>query len=340
MIKFVGDVCFTDGYFDLGFGIGSLIEKGFNPLKNIPKNDDLWIGNFEGVASSVSDNSGDAAKYFRINPDCLCGVVALFDFLGVANNHIMQHGETAYSQTLSMLDANAIRYFGDKKIKSREFQHLGKLFTITGFSIRIDQFSQQPLYWHNPEIEDVKKELNLLSSNAFKIAYIHWGYEFINRPFALQKLFAHALIDMGFDLIIGMHPHVLQGFEVYKSKYIYYSLGNFLFDMPWDRTRYGAIVNLDVVNDQIKLSHEYIKIGDDFAPTVVLEKNVPAEYRFSVLNNVLEKEDNGEQYFSEVSNWYGRYRKSNHVDIIHKMLRHPSIAMGIISDFVKRRIIK
>ena len=84
---------------------------------------------------------------------------------------------------------------------------------------RLDQFSKEPLYWHNPEIKEIEKELVTIPKDAFKIIYVHWGYEFINRPSQYQKLLAHLLIDMGFDLIIGMHPHVLQGIEKYKGKY-------------------------------------------------------------------------------------------------------------------------
>lgn len=340
MIRLVGDVSLTDGYFDLGFGIGSRIEKGFNPFVGIPKNNDFWIGNFEGVASTDSINSGNSAKHFRVNPNCLNNVVPFFDLFGVANNHIMQHGDSAYAQTLSMLDTNEIGYFGDEIIKSKEFIHSDHLFSITGFSLRIDQFSEHPLYWHNPEIEDIKKEFCSLSTESFKIAYIHWGYEFINRPFSLQKIYAHSLIDMGFDLVIGMHPHVLQGYEVYKSKYIYYSIGNFLFDMSWDKTKYGVIVNLDICNDNIVVSHSFIRIENDFIPRIVNDDVVPKDCHFDFLNNILVKDDNGEQYFTEVNKWYQLYRKNNHKDIAKKIIKHPSIALGVINDFIKRRIIK
>ena len=65
MLTFVGDVNLTDWDFNFGFGIGSRIGQGFNPFSKILKRDtDLWIGNFEGVASDVTEKKGRAAKVF------------------------------------------------------------------------------------------------------------------------------------------------------------------------------------------------------------------------------------------------------------------------------------
>ena len=94
--------------------------------------------------------------------------------------------------------------------------------------------------------------------------FVHWGNEYINRPLSAQKKFAHWLIDAGYDLIIGMHPHVLQGFEDYNGKRIYYSLGNFVFDMAWEPIHYGAIVNVDFAGAEPRISYDYVKIGEDF----------------------------------------------------------------------------
>ena len=135
--------------------------------------------------------------------------------------------------------------------------------------LRIDDFTDIPSYWHNPEYKEVEVELKALPEDAFKVLYIHWGNEYINRPSAVQKKFAHWLIDAGFDLIIGMHPHVLQGYEMYKGKYIFYSLGNCVFEMAWEPTTIGAIVKFDLDTRRPKV--EYIRIGKDCTPVVVVE---------------------------------------------------------------------
>ena len=107
---------------------------------------------------------------------------------------------------------------------------------------RPENFSETPLYWSMPEYSEIEEEIEKLSGCDFRIAYVHWGNEFINYPYVDQKNLAHLMIDKGADIIIGMHPHVLQGFEVYKGKYIFYSLGNFVFNMPWTPTKYAELL--------------------------------------------------------------------------------------------------
>lgn len=337
MIYFAGDISLTDGYFDVGFGVGSSIEKGFDPFRDIRcKEDDLWIGNFEGVAADVTNKKGSASSQFRISPKYLKNI-GNFNFYGFANNHAMQHGENAYDQTVDALEEYGAILFGMKEKKSVVFEYRGHTISLTGFSNRIDSFSEHPSYWHNPEYHEIKTEVEKLPQEAFKVLFIHWGNEFINYPSSQQKKFAHWLIDSGFDLIIGMHPHILQGYEVYKGKYIFYSIGNFVFDMAWEPTHYGAIVNVDFSGGKANIGAEYIRIGENFAPVVVSEKDVPKQYRFEALNELLSKEENSEEYHAAINCYYKQYRRANHKDIIKKMTRHPSVAVGIVKDYIKRR---
>ena len=95
---------------------------------------------------------------------------------------------------------------------------------------------------------------------------MHWGNEFIDRPYVDQIHFAHFLIDIGYDLVVGMHPHLLQGYEIYQGKYIFYSIGNFVFNMHWEPLRYAAIVKLDVEEEKIVTDVDYVYIGDDYFP--------------------------------------------------------------------------
>jgi poly-gamma-glutamate synthesis protein (capsule biosynthesis protein) len=62
------------------------------------------------------------------------------------------------------------------------------------------------------------------------VVMVHWGKERVDQPEPYQKDYARQYIDAGADLVIGSHPHVLQGFEMYKGKWIAYSLGNFIFN--------------------------------------------------------------------------------------------------------------
>ena len=338
MLKFVGDINLTDGYFDVGFGVGSKLKQGLDPFQHIQRDaEDYWIGNFEGVASEISEKNGNAALQFRVNPEYLSHLKH-FDMYGIANNHAMQHGPDAYQRTFDYLSSCGCLCFGSNMQKSQVFEHQNKKVSITGFSQRIDAFSQEPCYWHNPEYEEIEQEIKTLPEDAFKIVFVHWGNEFINRPSSPQKRFAHWLVDAGFDLVIGMHPHVSQGYEQYQGKYIFYSLGNFVFDMPWEPTKYGAIVGIDLSKDEIVPIVEYVRINNDFAPEPIAENNVPEAYKFAYLNKRIQVEDNTEQYHTEIRKCYLQYRKTNRKNIMVKMMKHPSIIKNTVKDFINRRL--
>lgn len=337
MLKIVGDINLTDGYFDVGFGVGSKLKQGFDPFQHIQRNaEDCWIGNFEGVASESSEKSGNAAQQFRVNTEYLSHLNHL-NLYGIANNHAMQHGAAAYQRTFDYLSSCGCLCFGSNTQKTQIFEHQGRKVSITGFSQRIDAFSQEPCYWHNPEYKEIEQEIKQLPEDAFKMVFVHWGNEFINRPSSPQKRFAHWLVDAGFDIVIGMHPHVLQGYEQYQGKYIFYSLGNFVFDMPWEPTKYGAVVGLDLSKNEIVPSVEYVRINKEFAPEPIDESSLPKTLRFEYLNQQLLKDDNTEEYHAEITSCYKQYRKANHKDIMKKMLGHPGMIVGTVMDFVKRR---
>lgn len=339
MLRIVGDINLTDGYFDVGFGIGSMLKDSkYDPFQRLERSrEDCWIGNFEGVTSETSVLKGTKALQFRVDPDSLSHLTH-FHYYGVANNHIMQHGENAYIRTVDVLESLGAKCFGSNKQKTQLFEHQGKLVSITGFSLRIDAFSREPLYWHNPELLDITQELELLPQNAYKIVYVHWGCEFVMQPTREQKKLAHWLIEIGFDMVVGMHPHVLQGYEVYKGKYIFYSLGNFVFDMAWLPTGYGGMINIDLSSKKPKVLPSYIKINDSYQPVSIDENDVPEFLRFSNLNKLIMCDYNDEGYHGLIKSNYKKYKKANHRDIFLKVIRHPKSGLDTVIDFIKRRM--
>lgn len=339
MLNFVGDINLTDWDFNFGFGIGSRISQGFNPFDGLQRNEaDVWVGNFEGVASDITEKKGMAAKVFRVAPSALEGLKH-FDIYGFANNHAMQHGREAYKQTVTALKKFGCIVFGTNGQRTSIIEHKGRKIALTGVCFRVDEFTDSPCYWYNPEFKEIQEEFNSLPKDAFKVLFVHWGNEYINRPSSQQKKFAHWLIDAGADLIIGMHPHVLQGYEDYQGKRIYYSLGNFVFDMVWEPCRYGALVTVDFANDIPEYKSNYVYIGKDCSPIVVPEREVPGCYRFEYLNEQLKKEDNSEEYHNEINQLYKAYSKANRKNVIKNILAHPSFGVNVLTDFVKRRFI-
>lgn len=339
MIIFTGDVSLTDGYFNVGFGVGSRMAKGENPFALIHKSpENIWVGNFEGVASSSSCNEGYAGQVFRIHPDTL-PMAGLFDVFGFANNHAMQHGAEAYHQTVDALQKRGYKVFGTQKQRSVVLSYKGKMISLTGMSYRVDEFSESPCYWYIPEFIDLEHEICSLPTEAFKVLFVHWGNEYINHPSTAQKQFAHWLVDIGVDLIIGMHSHVLQGFEDYHDSRIYYSLGNFVFDMPSEACRYGAIVGLDFDSKGVPFfSESHVYINKKGYPSIVDSLQVPKQYGFPFLNECLAQESNSEPYHQEALRGYRVYRKANRLNVLSNTFSHPKAMMAVINDFIKRKL--
>ena len=147
MICFVGDINLTDWIFNVGFGIGTNISKGLDPYKYLErKKDDLWIGNFEGVASKTSAYKGIYAKAFRVEPGVLSGLHHM-DFYGFANNHAMEHGSEAYKETVKTLEGYGSKVFGLKDRRNVIFEYQGKSIAITGMCKRLQSMNELLLDW-------------------------------------------------------------------------------------------------------------------------------------------------------------------------------------------------
>lgn len=336
MLKFTGDVCFTDNHFDIGYGVGSYIAKGGNPFAKIKKDpQDIWIGNFECVASTISPHTDYHKDCFRIEPSLL-NECKLFDYFGVANNHVMEHGPEAYEQMCDNLLSISRGTFGSKENKSVTFEHQGKVVSITGFCLRREENPYEPSYWCQPEFYEIEEEFKTLNAD-YKVAYIHWGVEFVNYPTVEQVKFAHWLIDLGYDLIIGMHPHVMQGYEVYRGKHIFYSLGNFVFNMAYPPTKYTAIVSVDILTGEV--TYDYAQIDKSYSPVLLSIEDMPEEYKFEYLNQFTKRNQNPEEYIITANVGLKKYRKFHHQNFLSNIGRYDiSILKNILSNFIIRRL--
>ena len=98
---------------------------------------------------------------------------------------------------------------------------------------------------------------------------VHWGEEFLDYPSASQVVFAHKLVDAGASLILGHHPHVLQGIERYNGSVIAYSLGNFVFDMWQSPTRMSMVLKVHFVNSKMEFEAIPAYINSSFQPALL-----------------------------------------------------------------------
>lgn len=192
----------------------------FENVKAVFEEDDLTIVNFEGT---LTDSTTREDKQFAFKADKSYAEILTDGFVeaaNLANNHSKDYGEQSYNDTMDALDEAGITNFGYdrvaiKKVKGIKVGLVGTYVLADGLGVK-DSMEKN--------IQDLKDE-----GAQVIIASFHWGEEKAEYPNDVQVELAHAAIDAGADLVLGHHPHVLQGIEQYKGKNIVYSLGNFCF---------------------------------------------------------------------------------------------------------------
>jgi poly-gamma-glutamate synthesis protein (capsule biosynthesis protein) len=199
----------------------------FELIKEFVRGNDIVVANSEGSFTSfdsVTVGKKDAPLNFTFNPDVLPILKNLgFTLLGQANNHTLNFGFESFSQSKTLMTMAGLDYFGDpQNIDNLIYaKNLGS--EKIGF-IAYNEFSYQGL---DNVLSLIKKAKETLS---YIIVYPHWGEEYNLSFTSLQQKTAHSFIDAGADVVIGMHPHVIEPIEIYNNKPIFYSLGNFIFD--------------------------------------------------------------------------------------------------------------
>lgn len=213
----------------------------YRKVKNVLGGADITFGNLE---CPITNDGTPALKrpslLFRAEPENAIAIKkAGFDILNLANNHTMDYGSEGIINTMKTLKKYNVNYIGGGhdyrearkplyiKKKGCKIGFLGySIFPPEGYISFSDRADVAKVY-----IETLKEEVESAKKNCdFLVVSFHWGKEFEFYAGKMQKELAHTVVDSGGDLILGHHPHVLQGIEKYKNSLIFYSLGNFVFD--------------------------------------------------------------------------------------------------------------
>lgn len=192
----------------------------FKNVRSILEEDDLSIVNMEGTLTT-SDQRENKKFAFKGDPEyasILSG--SSVEAANLANNHSQDYGEQSFTDTVNALSEAGIATFGYEAVDILEVK--GVKVGLTGI---------YELAEHTEKSQQVIENITALKEAGAQIIIVnfHWGIEREYTPDDNQKTLAHLAIDEGADLVIGHHPHVLQGIEKYNGKYIAYSLGNFCF---------------------------------------------------------------------------------------------------------------
>ncbi len=246
--------------------VAAIIKKNndlnypFLKTKDYLQTGDIVFGNLEGPITA-----GRVIKslemIFRVDPGMEKILAATgFNILSLANNHILNFGERGLKDTFSYLTEAKINYAGAGADEANA--HEAALIEKDGIKFAFlaynyDSYSTVRANRAGTASMDISKmqaDVRAAKEKAdFVVVSMHAGVEYAARPSKSQTDFAHAAIDAGAELVIGHHPHVVQTLEKYKDKYIFYSLGNFVFDQMWSlKTRQGLAVKFVFGEDGVQ----------------------------------------------------------------------------------------
>ncbi len=209
---------------------------------------DITVINNEFPFSTRGEQAPDKQFTFRVNPDYVRVLTDMgVDIAGIANNHVLDFGPDALLDTFETLENAGIDYMGagsdlsrasaliTKEVNGKTFGFLAASRVIPVVSWDIKNASPGVFTTYDPAlllaaIKEARTHCDFLS------VFVHWGIERDEYPRDYQVTMAQQYIDAGADLVVGAHPHVLQGIAYYENKPVFYSLGNFIFNREIPRT--------------------------------------------------------------------------------------------------------
>ena len=330
-IACVGDTMCGDSFNLLGCGTASSLDKyGSDFLSpeivNIFSSHDIVLCNVECVLSDIGRKETSLRTLHMRGRPKTAKYLAKWGITvaHVANNHILEQGMEAAVDTVRQLETAGIRTVGAGKNSS--FQ--------PGIEPLHLQFSNQPIaiigacfhngkYAFSSNINEVFKAIKTeADKNNLVVVSIHWGDELIDRPSIWQKEVAEEFANAGASLVIGHHPHVVQGIDSTDSNLIAYSLGNFIFDGNSEITGWSVILSITISGKKM-LGWEAIPVirDRDYRPILAqgeqksqLQKEITRRCR--LLNQPpTNTEEYQREYVSELKSLEAKSRRRLWLDI-------------------------
>lgn len=232
------------------------VDYPFDSTRAVLSQSHLTFGNLESPFTKTGQKF-DKKFNFKVPPEYAVGLInAGFDVVTLANNHILDYGIEGLKNTLTVLDSLGLAYCGagltlEQAQKPAIIERNGYKIALLGYSMT---FPEE--FWATRSRGGTNYPTNITSNIQqadsladFIVVTFHWGAESKNYPKDYQKFYAHLAIDHGADLVLGHHPHVLQGLEIYKNRLIAYSLGNFSFSSYSGKATESIILKVYLVVD-------------------------------------------------------------------------------------------
>ena len=248
---FVGDVMMAGNVAKLAEEKG--YDYPFELVSGVLGSADIAAGNLETPITERGEPL-DKTWVYRTSPKAVPAFVkAGFDVFNLANNHVLDYGTVGLTDTFKYLNEASLHYTGAGMNDEEAFapvilERSGIRVAFLGFSRVVpdgtwkagrDHPGVAPTYNYTRAVEAIERaeqEADVV------VVVVHWGEEREPYPNEIQVELARRYVDAGADLVIGSHPHVLQGIESYKGKWIAYSLGNFVFTTNNNRKTWDSII--------------------------------------------------------------------------------------------------
>lgn len=252
-------------------------EKEKNPswvwanISDFLHSSDFNFWNLESPTNGTNIYSYEKVLIFNALPDLLRTLPEMnFWIINLANNHALDQGEQGLKTTQTLLREIGIEQVGTGK--NSEEAWTAKIIEKNGIKIAFlgasyasyndDGTQISPMIARMQNSDRIKRSVKNARTEAdFVVVSMHGGLEYTRDPTPLQIEFAHAAIDAGADIIIGAHPHWTQKIESYRGKYIFYSLGNFVFDQEFSpETKTGLTLRVLLEKNNNTLTDLHIEL--------------------------------------------------------------------------------
>jgi len=268
----------------------------FRPMAEVFRSVDFCFGNLESPFSGKDFFSVSSGNVFNTPLANIQGLVEYrFKIVNLANNHILDQGRPGLRFTLKYLAEHHIANVGagnnlDEAWQPAVVQAGGIRIGFAGASyasVNDGGGMRNPHVARLDHHDRLKTAMGKLKSLAdFIVITMHAGPEFAPRHGVEQKLFARRAIDLGADIVFGAHPHMLHAIDRYRGKYIFYSLGNFIFDTTKPLTTDSVAVKT-FLQAPTEGGAELVRL--ELIPAVIEKRSTPRLANESETKRILEQ---------------------------------------------------
>jgi len=244
-LVFVGDIMQHQTQLEHEESEGFDYDGVFGDVKYIFEKADMVVGNLETTFSGDFGNKRDDGTVTFSANDKLAEALknAGFTHIGLANNHILDHGVPGMQRTRDILEDAGIKVLETKN-----------LFEVGEYKLEVYNFTTH-LNADAPDSikEDIMNEGLAADLQAdFNIAYVHWGGKYTPQEIKEQVTLANSLSTRGYEFVIGSGPHEVHKTKLTENSLVSYSLGDFLSEhMDKKAKDQGVILSIEISESKV-----------------------------------------------------------------------------------------